>query len=229
MQVLVALLVLKTCAAVLLTFPQYFPADFRADFLLGRESYFFGSYQWAFYPHILAGPFCLVLGSLLLSDSMRRRLPAWHRRLGRVQVVAVLLLVAPSGLWMARYAATGTVAGVGFATLALATAFAAAAGWRMALVRRFDQHRLWMQRCYLLLCAAVVVRVVGGFAETVGIDGTYPYAAWLSWLVPLAVFESLRISRRSARTRQSLAWRDAVLGPGPPAESRCDRPKTGRG
>ena len=38
-----------------------------------------------------------------------------------MQAGVVLLLLAPSGLWMAYYAQTGTVAGIGFALLAIAT------------------------------------------------------------------------------------------------------------
>ncbi len=121
-QLLACLLVCQTVLAVLFSFRDYFPPNFRSDFLLGRDAYFFGLYQWAFYAHILSGPFTLIAGLLLLSDSLRLRAPQWHRRLGKVQILVVLLVLAPSGLWMARYAITGAVAAVGFAVLAVATA-----------------------------------------------------------------------------------------------------------
>lgn len=52
-------------------------------------------------------------------------------------------------------------------------------------------HRRWMWRCYLLLCSAVVLRVLGGLGTVVGPVGPWydPLATWLSWLAPLAVFE----------------------------------------
>jgi len=118
--VLACLLVCKTVLVVLLTLRDYFPPNFRSDFLLGRDAYFFGPYQWAFYAHIFSCPFALMNGLILISHSVRRRFPKWHRRLGKAQVVCVLFLVAPSGLWMACYAATGAVAATGFATLAFA-------------------------------------------------------------------------------------------------------------
>lgn len=205
-QVLACLLVLRTTAFVLFSFRDYFPPNFRSDFLLGRSAYFFGPYQWAFYAHILSGPFTLVCGLILISDFVRRRFPAWHRRLGRVQVAVVLLLVAPSGLWMAWHASTGAVAAAGFATLAVVTAVCAANGWRAAVHRRFDTHRRWMLRCYVLLCSAVVLRVIGGLSETLGAEWTYPFAAWISWLAPLAVLESLWfILPRSVHLRRSSA------------------------
>lgn len=192
-QALACLLVCRTTVSVLLTFRDYFPPDFRSDFLLGRDSYFFGPYQWAFYAHIISGPFALMAGLLLLSDSLRCRFPKWHRCLGRMQIVCVLVLVAPSGLWMAAYAATGAVAAAGFATLALATGFCAARGWRAAVRRRFDQHRCWMLRCFALLCSAVVLRVIGGLSDVLHWEWTYPLAAWLSWLLPLSYLETGRL------------------------------------
>jgi hypothetical protein len=48
-----------------------------------------------------------------------------------------------------------------------------------------------MWRCFLLLCSAVVLRLIGGLATVTHIGGnwSYPLAAWASWLVPLGIFE----------------------------------------
>lgn len=186
-----AVVILKTTLAVVVGYRDYFPPNFSADFLLGRASYFFGAYQWAFYAHIVAGPVTLVVGLLLVGNWFRERFPRWHRRLGRMQVLLILLVVVPSGLWMARYAMSGPVAGAGFAALSLATASTAAMGWQTAVRRRFNDHRRWMLRCYTLLCSAVVLRLFGGLAEVTGAVSTYPLAAWLSWLLPLVVLEAI--------------------------------------
>src|SRR5262249_52642184 len=156
---------LKVVASVVSNYHNYIPPDFASDFLQGRESYFFGAYRWAFYAHILSGPVSLILGLILIGERFRIRFPRWHRDLGRLQVACVLLLVAPSGLWMARYAVAGPVAAVALATLAIATATCAALGARAAMKRRFADHRRWMWRCFLLLCSAVVLRLIGGFAS----------------------------------------------------------------
>ena len=58
--------------------------------------------------------------------------------------------------------------------------------------RRFDEHRAWMLRCYVLLCSTVVLRKLGGLAELTEVESAYPYAAWLSWLLPLLVLEVWR-------------------------------------
>lgn len=194
LRLLVVLVVAKTIVAALANWLSYFPPDFRSDFLLGREGYFFNGYHAAFYAHIVAGPLTLGLGLVLLSEGFRRRWPKWHRQLGKLQALLVLFVVAPSGLWMAYYAATGAVAGAGLATLALLTAATTAFGWRAAVRRRFAEHRRWMQRSYVLLCSAIVIRMIGGAAEVAGVEGTYAYAVWISWLVPLAALEFLRVS-----------------------------------
>lgn len=190
-----ALLICKVIVSVVIGYRDYFPPNFRADFLLGRSAYFWGPYSWAFYVHLVSGPATLLLGTMLISERFRRLAPRWHRRLGRAQVLGILLLLVPSGLWMARYAATGAVAGAGLAALAIATGAFAAMGWRAAVRRRFDGHRRWMWRTYLLLCSAVVIRLIGGLATVCQFDALwlYPLAAWGSWLVPLLVFEAWRL------------------------------------
>jgi hypothetical protein len=223
---LAGLLVLKVTLSVVLGYRVYFPADFRSDFLLGRESYFWGAYAGAFYAHILAGPITLVLGLVLLSQQFRARLPGWHRRLGRVQGVLVLGLLVPSGLWMAWYAqAEGmarAVAGAGFAALSVATGACVAMGWRAAVQRRFAVHRAWMMRCYVLLCSAVVLRVIGGLSLVTGVDGDWQYAAmaWGSWLVPLGVYELRGVGRRWLAERAARGggqYASSVSGGSPPA------------
>jgi hypothetical protein len=209
---LAGLLVLKVTVSIVLNYVDYYPADFNSDFLRGREPYFWGRYRWAFYTHIASGPVSLVLGTILVSEWFRLRFPDWHRRLGRTQVLCVLFLVAPSGLWMAYYAAAGPVGSAGLASLAIATGSCVALGWRSAVQRRFVDHRRWMWRTYLLLCSAVVLRMIGGLATVTGLAATWidPPAIWVSWLTPLAIFEFM--GRRNRRIHQTYG-RAAPISP----------------
>jgi uncharacterized membrane protein len=193
------LLVLKIIATVFINYKDYFPLNFSSEFPHGREGDFLGVYAWSFYVHILSGPVSLILGMILVHDRLRSRYPAWHRALGRVQVACVLLLVTPSGLWMATRAAAGPIAGVGLASLAVATAVCVSLGARAAARRRFAVHRRWMWRCYLLLCSAVVLRVLGGMATVAGVTALWfdPLATWLCWVGPLLAFELREWTRRN--------------------------------
>ena len=193
--VVVALLICKVTVAVMLGYSKYFPPNFQSDFLQGREGYFFGMYQWAFYPHIASGPAALFLGMLLISERFRLRFPTWHRRLGRVHVLNVLFVVSPSGLWMAYYTSTGTIAAISFAILAVATATCSALGWRAAVRRQFAIHRRWMTRSFVLLGSAVVLRIFGGLGTVLEVRSPWfdPVASWASWLVPLILLELSRL------------------------------------
>lgn len=186
-----AILVLKVTAGIVANYRAYIPPDFSAEFLRGREAYFWGPYSLAFYAHIAAGPLTLIFGLLLVNARFRAWAPRLHRHLGRVQVAIILLVVVPSGLVMARHAASGWVAGLGLAVLALATAGTTVMGFRAARARQFARHRRWMARCYLLLCSTVILRLLGGFGVVAGI--AWPWfdtlTPWLSWVVPLAIFE----------------------------------------
>jgi uncharacterized membrane protein len=180
---------------ILANYPEYFPPNFDSLFLEGREATFTGAYPPAFYVHIFAGPVVLLNGLVLLSDSLRRRYPALHRLLGRVQVGVLLLFVLPTSVVMSRHAFGGWPAGLSFLLLSVATGCCAIAGVVHARARRFDRHRLWMLRCYVLICSAVILRLMSGAAGLAGVpspEGAYIVAAWSSWLLPLAAFEIVR-------------------------------------
>jgi hypothetical protein len=193
-------LVLKVTTSVVSNYHNYFPPNFASDFLRGREPYFRGVYEWAFYTHIMSGPVSLILGLILIAERSRARFPKWHQYLGRLQVSCVLLLVTPSGLGMAYFAAAGPIAAAGLAALAIATAICVSLGARSAVTRQFADHRRWMWRCYLLLCSAVVLRLIGGLATVTGVTAPWvdPLATWMSWLVPLMAFEFREWTRRSS-------------------------------
>jgi hypothetical protein len=207
LKILAALLICKVTLSVVIEYRNYLPPNFESDFLAGREVYFWGGYHWAFYAHLVVGPAALVIGTILVSDWFRQSFPAWHRRLGRMQAACILFVLAPSGLWMAIYAATGAVAAVGLGSLAVATAACVALGWRAAVGRRFAEHRRWMSRTFVLLCSAVVIRMIGGAASVANFDAAwlYPLSAWVSWLAPLAIFESVQLLQRVERPSQQLA------------------------
>jgi hypothetical protein len=52
-----------------------------------------------------------------------------------------------------------------------------------------------MWRTFILLCSAVVLRMIGGLATVAHFDAPwlYPLSTWASWLAPLLVLESSRL------------------------------------
>jgi hypothetical protein len=60
-----------------------------------------------------------------------------------------------------------------------------------------------MWRTFVLLCSAVVLRMLGGLATVAHLDAAwlYPASIWASWLVPLLALESIQ------RRRTGEFWR----------------------
>jgi hypothetical protein len=56
---------------------------------------------------------------------------------------------------------------------------------------RIVQHQRWASRCFLLLISPLVFRVVSGGLIVTGWESPPAYClnAWLSWLVPLTIYE----------------------------------------
>jgi uncharacterized membrane protein len=197
---LTVLLILRVLATILANYPDYFPPNFDSLFLQGREATFTGTYRAAFYLHIFSGPVVLLNGLILLSETIRRRHRGWHRWLGRVQVVVLLVFVLPSSVVMSRHAFGAWPAGLSFLFLSAATAICAIVGVVHARRHRFDQHRRWMLRSYVLICSAVFLRLISGTAGLVGVSSpehAYILAAWSSWLLPLAAYEIVEHLRSS--------------------------------
>jgi len=189
---LVVVLILRVLAVILTNYPDYFPPNFHALFLQGRQVIFRGAYRAAFYMHILSAPLVLFNGLILLSAYVRRRHGGWHRWLGRVQVVVLLLFVLPSSVVMSRRAFGGWPAGLSFLLLSAVTASCVIVGVVHACRRSYDQHRRWMLRSYVLICSAVALRLISGAAGLVGVSSpehAYIFASWCSWLFPLAACE----------------------------------------
>jgi hypothetical protein len=198
---MVAVLVGKVLVSILAEYRWYFPANFDAAFLVGRRDYFTGVYAVAFYSHIISGPLTIVLGTLLLWSGWRARFPRLHRWAGRTQVLLVVLVLVPSGLVMARHALTGPIAGTGFALHALAMAACAIAVAYTALRGQWNTHQHWANRCLLLLVAPLIFRLVSGALIVTQAESEWAYRlnAWLSWLVPLLLYDLWRVGQRVKR------------------------------
>ncbi len=134
--------------------------------------------------HGFAGMTALLAGGLQF-----RYFRPWHRALGRVYMLAVMV-AAVTGLPMALKAAGGFSAQTSFVVLDLAWVSTAGLAWRTAVRGRIGDHRRWMSRNYALTYSAVLLRLLLNGLRNAGwgFDQIYPVVSW-SWVSALAVAE----------------------------------------
>jgi uncharacterized membrane protein len=162
--------------------------------------------------HIVAVTVFALLGAFQFSTRLRRRRPGWHRRTGRVLVVAGLV-VAGSGLWMTLFYSGAPGGDLLWAVrLLVGSAMAASIVLAFTAIRRRDiaSHRAWMMRAYALAAGAGTQLFTQGISEAAFGTGDLPKALSMTsgWVINLAVAEWIIRSpsiRRARRARGAQA------------------------
>jgi uncharacterized membrane protein len=164
--------------------------------------------------HVLAAALYAFLGAFQFSARLRRSRPGWHRRSGRILVVAGLA-VAGSGLWMTLFypGAPGGDLLWGIRLL-VGSAMAAFIVLGFTAIRRRDipAHRGWMMRAYALGVGAGTQALTQGVGEALFGTGDLSTAISVGsgWVINVVVAEwvirrpSVRRVRR-ARAHAALA------------------------
>jgi uncharacterized membrane protein len=150
--------------------------------------------------HVVAAALFAILGAFQFSARLRRHRPGWHRRAGRVLVVAGLV-VAGSGLWMTLFyagAPGGTL--LWSVRLLVGTGLAAALGLGFTAIRRHDiaAHRAWMMRAYALAVGAGTQTFTQGVGQAAFGTGGWSTGISISsgWVINVLAAEWL-IRRRA--------------------------------
>ncbi len=162
------------------------------------------------YAHMLGGTLMLFLGAANLYVGASRRFFRWHRPLGYLYLgggtlaasSAVYLALAPVHAETPGFAIDLlAVSDVSWSLAMLGSAWLAAAAlaFRAARNKRFDQHRQWMIRSYVLTWSFVLCRLLATQPAMASLgDGSA--AVWLSWIVPLFLCEIALQWNAGART-----------------------------
>lgn len=159
--------------------------------------------------HVLAAALYAFLGAFQFSARLRRRRPGWHRRSGRILVVAGLA-VAGSGLWMTLFypGAPGGDLLWGIRLL-VGSAMAAFIVLGFTAIRRRDipAHRAWMMRAYALGVGAGTQALTQGVGEALFGTGDLSTAISVGsgWVINAVVAEW--VIRRPSVRRASRARR----------------------
>lgn len=155
-------------------------------------------YQSCFYLHIFAGMFCIGSALLQFSSGILRKRKKIHVWSGRIYVMVVLLIGAPTGLYMSFFA-KGSMAERGlFMFMAVSWFFFTLKGFTSILRKQVLAHKIWMIRSYAMALTAVTFRVyyIVLYLYDVPLTLNYEVSLWISVVGNLMLAELL-IYRRS--------------------------------
>lgn len=164
--------------------------------------------------HIFSVTIFCLLGAFQFVPALRRSRPGWHRRSGRLLVVAGLV-AASSGLWMSQFYDLPAYDGELLYVFRLIFGFGMIAsillGLRAIKRRDITRHRAWMMRGYAIgLGAGTQGFVLMPWIMILGMPGELPRALLMGagWMINLAVVEWLL--RRTPKRTTALAPSAAV-------------------
>ena len=157
-------------------------------------------YGPCFYIHIFAGMLCIATAIIQCSKILLKKFNHLHVVSGRVYVVAVLLLGAPTGMYMSFFA-KGSAAEKGlFMFMALSWFFFTAKGLQAILEKKIVAHKYWMWRSYAMSLTAVTFRVyyLILYLYDVPLMLNYEVSLWLSVIGNLIAVEIIILMKSKA-------------------------------
>ncbi len=180
-----------------LTIPYLIP-PFATDieFLATKQDVIdLGHWKFSFYVHIVASFLVLFLGVFQFSKWLMKNKPLLHRNIGKIYVVLILFITAPSGLIMAYYANGGITSQLGFITQAILWWSFTYLAYKKAINKDLISHGKWMLRSYAMTMSAITLRAVSFIAGWVMIpihyEKIYAFSAWSGWGFNLIIAEIL--------------------------------------
>jgi Predicted membrane protein (DUF2306) len=151
-------------------------------------------YKYSFYIHIFAGMFCIIAALVQFSRYILKKKKAIHVWSGRVYVFVVLILGAPTGLYMSFFAKGSFWERSLFMFMAIF--------WFYTTLKL--AHKIWMLRSYAMAMTAVTFRIYHIAFYLLGIDHLHNYeiSLWISVLGNMLVAEYIifRQSRHYLKT-----------------------------
>ncbi len=141
-------------------------------------------YRTCFYLHIFAGMFCIGTALLQFSSEILKKRKAIHILGGRIYVMMVLLLGAPTGLYMSFFAKGGFTERGLFMSMACSWFFFTLKGFTSILQKQVLAHKIWMMRSYAMAMTAVTFRIyyIVLYLCNVELTKNYEVSLWISVL-----------------------------------------------
>lgn len=172
---------------------QYIPIRYNVAFLnIKQEQIVQTHYKIAFFSHVYTSIFVLIAGITQFSTYLRKRFPMLHRTLGKVYIMLILGVAAPSGFVMGVYANGGISSKISFTLQAVLWFIFTYIALKKAKQHDWKQHKNFMLRSYALTLGALTLRILKP-TLTYTFDlpplDTYRIIAWAGWLLNIFLVE----------------------------------------
>jgi hypothetical protein len=185
----------------------YFSFSKEFSFIRERKFLFQNElYNASFYIHIFAGALCITTTLIQFSRYILKKTKAIHRWSGRIYVFVVLVLGAPTGLYMSFFAKGSFWERALFMFMAVFWFITTLYGLTTIHKRNMLAHKIWMMRSYAMAMTAVTFRVYHIVFYMIGWGHleNYEVSLWIS-VVGNMLFAEYFIYRASRSYLKSFA------------------------
>ncbi len=174
---------------------EYIPLKTDVSFLMIKQTEVGErpEYLYFFYTHVYISIFVLLSGFLAI---LRKdfRLKNFHKNAGKIYIFLILMLAAPSGIYMGIFANGGIYSKISFMILGCLWWFSTFKAYQLARQKKFKEHKQWMWRSFVLTVSAITLRlwkVIVVYLFHPNPMDVYQVIAWLGWIPNLLLIEYL--------------------------------------
>jgi len=174
---------------------EYIPFNPNVSFLMIKQTEVEQrpEYLYFFYTHVYTSIFVLLFGFLAILKK-DFGIKSFHKNLGKLYIFLILMLAAPSGIYMGIFANGGIFSKISFVILGCLWWFSTYKAYQLARQKNFMQHKQWMWRSFALTLSAITLRmwkvIIVYFFHPNPMD-VYQIIAWLGWIPNLLLIEYL--------------------------------------
>jgi len=174
---------------------EYVPFNPNVSFLMIKQTEVQDrpEYLSFFYTHVYTSIFVLLSGFLAI---LRKDfgIKNFHRNIGKVYIFLILILAAPSGIYMGFFANGGFLSKISFIILGSLWWLTTYKAYQSARQKRFKEHKQWMRRSFALTLSALTLRiwkVIIVYLFHPNPMDVYQIIAWLGWIPNILLIEYL--------------------------------------
>lgn len=174
---------------------EYVPFNPNVSFLMIKQTEVQDRPEYLpfFYTHVYTSIFILLSGFLAI---LRKdfSIKNFHKNMGKIYIFLILILAAPSGIYMGFFANGGFLSKISFVILGSLWWFTTYKAYAAARQKRFKEHKQWMWRSFALTLSALTLRiwkVIIVYLFHPNPMDVYQIIAWLGWIPNILLIEYL--------------------------------------